>query len=160
MQRVRPQAFSRLRCKDRSSEAHEGADVTDEDLGQLWCASFIEHQGIQQRCEGTSEAPCSQEQSVVQSDLEDCVLRDLLELDLIGAGVVWPRGLDARIARTILDARAEATALSAEAATAAAEGSSNSSSSSSSSSSYSTSGESSEPQPKRQRTRRCEGAQA
>ena len=39
------------------------------------------------------------------SDLAPETLRDLLDLDELGAGVSWPSGLDSRTARIILEQR-------------------------------------------------------
>ena len=162
LRRIKPKAIARAKCRVTESNDFDAAPVCEEDLGAQWTSAFLVHQERQERNEAAEATAQEAAPAPVQSDLEDEVLRDLLELDQIGAGVAWPNGLDARIARLVLNdrmARARA-ALSAEARTAAVEGSNDSSSSTSSSSSCSSSSESKEPQPKRQRTRKCEGAQA
>ena len=48
-------------------------------------------------------------------ELEDADLSDMIELSQLGGGVVWPSGLDARIAQLILDGRAARTVEAREA---------------------------------------------
>ena len=153
------------RAWDNGLHEPEGgyAPVARIGLGSDRLQSFRAHQETVHSGGTESQAPTAAVSAVEESELESHVICDMLELESIGAGVSWPKGLDARIARSILnqrEARALAAAQAAEVTTATAGGSTSSnSSSSSSSSSSSCSSRSCEPQPKRQRTAECEGAQ-
>ena len=100
---VKPRAIARARGRPPNSEEPEALQVEQLSLEESWRDSFAAHQ-----CR-PSDAAASPPRIAVQeqlpcTELADQTLEDMLELAEF-ASVVWPPGLDARIARQILSAR-------------------------------------------------------
>ena len=86
-------------------------DLRGLQLNKAWEKSFLDYTRNLNRLAGDQPALDSpQEEEDVASDLTSTALQDLLEIADCGIAVCWPRGLDARIARIILDRRRTMTA--------------------------------------------------